>query len=128
MYQGVCMSFQKDVDGAVKQLTSLDKNIQKSLPQAAEAGAGELKAEASRRVPVRSGKLKGGIDDRPGHSNEKTSVNSAVHVVFNSVFYAAPVEYGRYKRPFMRPSAQAASGKIAKAIQSTVMREADKAL
>ena len=122
------MTFGKDIDKASKQLTSLDKVIQASLPRAAAAGAGELKAEAIRRVPVRSGKLKGGMADRPGKANEKTALNSAVHVVYNSVFYAAPVEFGRYKRPFMRPAIQAANGAISNAMETAVKREAKKAL
>ena len=122
------MSFGDDIDKAVKQLNGLDKNIQKSLPKAAAAGAGELKAEALRRVPVRTGKLKSGISDRVGKTNEKTALNSAVHVVFNSVFYAAPVERGRHGHPFMRPAARAARGKITTAMENEVKQEADKAL
>lgn len=128
MYQGVCMTFINDIDRAAKQLADLDKAIQKSLPRAARAGAGELKAEAIRRVPVRTAKLKGGIDDRPGNASERTALNSAVHVVYNRIFYAAPVEYGRFKRPFMRPAVQAADGKISAAMETAVKREANKAL
>ena len=122
------MTFNKDIDGAIKQLADLDKAIERSLPRAAQAGAGELKAEAMRRVPVRSGKLRAGIADMPGTAKDKTAVNSAVHIVYNRVFYAAPVEYGRYKRPFMRPAIQAASGKIAKAMETAVIRESNKVL
>ena len=122
------MTFNKDIDGAIKQLADLDKAIERSLPRAAQAGAGELKAEAMRRVPVRSGKLRAGISDMPGTAKDKTAVNSAVHIVYNRVFYAAPVEYGRYKRPFMRPAIQAAGGKIAKAMETAVIRESNKVL
>ena len=128
MLTGACMSFGKDIDKATKQLASLDRVIQASLPRTAKAGAGELKAEAIRRVPVRSAKLKGGMADREGKANEKTSLNSAVHVVYNSVFYAAPVEFGRYKRPFMRPAIQAANGAMARAMETAVKRETDKVL
>ena len=69
-----------------------------------------------------------GIADREGKANEKTSLNSAVHVVYNSVFYAAPVEFGRYKRPFMRPAIQAANGAMARAMETAVKRETDKVL
>lgn len=128
MYSGVCMTFNKDIDKAAKQLADLDKVIQRALPRAAKAGAGELKAEAIRQVPVRTGKLRDGIDDKPGTSSDKTAVNSAVHIVYNRVFYAAPVEYGRYKRPFMRPAVQAANNKMEKAMETAVTRETNKVL
>lgn len=122
------MSFQSDIDKAAKQLTDLDKVIQRSLPRAAAAGAGELKAEQLRRVPVRSGKLKSGIKDKPGTAKDKTELNSAVHMVYNSTFYAAPVEYGRYKRPFARPAAKAADRKISAAMETSVKRETKRVL
>ena len=129
MYQGVRMSFRRgDIERASKQLANMDKAIQRALPKAAAAGASELKNEAMRRVPVRTGKLKKGIADKPGAAQDKTELNSAVHMVYNRVFYAAPVEYGRYKRPFMRPAIQAASRKIAQAMEAEVMRETKRVL
>lgn len=123
------MSFRRgDIEKAAKQLTELDTVIKRALPRAAAAGAGELKAEAERHVPVRTGKLKNGFGNRAGTASEKTAVNSAVHVVFNRVFYAAPVEYGRYKRPYMRPAATAAQNNIERAMETAVKRETNKVL
>lgn len=117
-----------DIEKATKQLDELNAVILRSLPRAAKAGAGELKAEAIRRVPVRTGKLRNGFADRPATASEKVSLNSAGHVVFNTVFYAAPVEYGRYKRPYMRPAVQAADGAITNAMETAIKREAGKVL
>ena len=122
------MSFEKDIKQAVRQLTQLDRVIKTSLPKAAEAGAGELKAEATNRVPVRTGNLRNKISDRPGTASERTSVGSGVHLVFNSAFYASAVEHGRYKRPFMRPAAAASKGKMLAAMERAVTREANKVL
>ena len=131
MYQGVCMSFGRgDIERASKQLANMDRAIQRALPKAAAAGAGELKAEAIRRAPVRpgSGALKRGVSDKPGTAQDKTELNSAVHMVYNRMFYAAPVERGRYKRPFMRPAIRAASRKITQAMKAEVMRETKRVL
>lgn len=123
------MSFRPgDIAKVTKQLDGLNRAIQSALPQAAEAGAGVLKAEAERRVPVRSGKLKGGIQSRKGKASERTAVNSGVHLVYNRVFYADAVERGRYKRPFMRPAAQAANGTIINAMETVIKRESGKVL
>lgn len=122
------MSFRGDIEKAEKQLKTLDTVIKRSLPDAAETGANELEKEAERRAPVLTGKLKRSFGNRPGTAQEKTVPNSAVHVVYNSAFYAAPVEYGRYKRPFMRPAARAAQGSIARAMEKTVTQKTDRVI
>jgi HK97 gp10 family phage protein len=122
------MSFVKDIGRAKKQLAALDKAILMSLHDAADAGAEVLENEARNRVPVRTGKLRDGMARRAGYVKERTAVSSAVSVVYNKVFYAAPVEFGRYKRPFMRPAIQATKGTITNAMQAKIKRSADKAL
>ena len=122
------MTFEQDVDKAIAQLTRLDRVIQDNLQPAARAGAGAFKAEAIRRAPVLSGKLKRSFGDRPGEAKDKTAVYSGVHVVFNRAFYAPAVESGRYKRPFMRPAARAAKGDMIKAMETTISRAVDRTL
>ena len=122
------MSFVNDISDAIKQLTALDKAIQLSLPDAAKAGADEFRAEATRLAEDRTGKLKGSFGDRPGKASERTALNSASHVVFNTAFYAAPVESGRYKRPFMRPAAANAAGLMVRAMEREVTRKTDRVI
>ena len=122
------MSWDKDISDATKQLAALDRVIQGALPRAAQAGAGEFQQEAMRYVPIRSGKLKRSFGNRPGTANEKTAVHSAVHVVYNTAFYAAPVEYGRYKRPYFRPAIESANARILTAMETAVKRESNKVL
>lgn len=117
-----------DIEKAEKQLAALDRVVMASLPEAAKAGAAELEEEAVRRAPVRTAKLKNSFGNRPGNASEKIARFSASHVVFNTAFYAAAVEKGRYKRPFMRPAAQAARGAIGKAIENTVTRKTDRVI
>jgi len=121
-------NFQKDIDKATAQLTRMDRVIQDNLQPAARAAAGTLKAEAIRRAPILSGKLKRSFGDRPGESSEKTAVYSGVHVVFNRAFYAPAVESGRYKRPFMRPAARAAKADMLQAMGTTIKRAVDRTL
>ena len=123
------MSFGKDIDKATQQLASLDRVIQASLPRTAKAGAGELKAEAVRRTPVRTGKLKNNFQDRAATAGERTAVNSASHLVFNTTFYANAVQYGRKNgHPFYRMAAKTAQPAVKSAMETAVKRETDKVL
>lgn len=117
------MSFDQDVARAKKQLADLDARIGRSLPEIAKAGAIVLHDAAKQLAPVRTGKLKAGMK----HRKYSKSATSAAHLVYNDVFYARYVEYGRKngkgKRPFLRPAADTRQREIVGAMEAVALKE-----
>jgi len=115
------MSFERDIDRVQRQLKELDRNVRLSLPEAAEEAAKLMVSTAKEKAPVRTGKLRNGIQQKAG---DRTA-NSATEVVFNDVFYSNFIEYGTRKmrkRPFMRPAFDEAQRQMAEIAGRVVKR------
>lgn len=137
------MSFEQDVDKAVEKLKMLDRNMNRALPVAAEAGARVMVREARRRA---KGRLKRSIRDRA--RKDLSGPDKAVHQVHSSSPLADIIEYGTSgheitpkrkkalafdgivvkrvnhpgtrKQPFMRPAWDEAQAAIAREMGETV--------
>lgn len=110
-------SFDQDIARAKKQLADMDARIGRNLPAIAEAGAVVLLEAAKQLVPVQTGKLKASLKTRKG----KRGRVSAEHLVVSDVFYAPFVEWGRRKRPFLRPAADTRHGEITAAMTKAAL-------
>lgn len=108
--------FQTDIRRALGQLDNMDAAIRRNLLPAARAGAEIIVDGAKSNVPVRSARLRDGIQQR----DDKSTRNSAVVLVFNSMFYADAVEKGPHKRPFMRPAIDSKRNEVARKMADVV--------
>lgn len=138
------MSFDSDVKEAVEKLKALDKNMNRALPVAAEAGARVMVREARRRA---KGRLKKSIRDR-ARGDLSTQAGKAVHQVHSTSPLANIIEYGTSgheitpkkkkalafdgivvmrvnhpgtkKQPFMRPAWDESQAAIAREMGETI--------
>lgn len=114
------------VDGAkevIKLLENMGQNAATVLSQAAEAGGKIALAEARRRCPVRSGRLRASLSLKLG---KKTALKANVRVVHGrKEYYGTFVELGTKKspaQPFMRPAVDENKKRIADAITEEIGR------
>lgn len=118
------MSDVQGFDRLMIKLQKLDAEMNEANAEAAEAAGKVLVTNAKRRVPVRSGKLRDSIKDRP----YKVMKDSAQHLVYSSVFYADAVEKGPHKRPFMRPALDSSQEEMKDAANDVYREHARKVL
>ncbi|MDA8227050.1 MAG: HK97 gp10 family phage protein [Desulfitobacterium hafniense] len=114
------------VDGAkevIKLLEDMGQNAATVLLQAAEAGGKIALAEARRRCPVRSGRLRSSLSLKLG---KKTALKANVRVVHGrKEYYGTFVELGTKKspaQPFMRPAVDENKKQIADAVTEEIGR------
>lgn len=117
---GLLDSFMTDIARATGQLEAMDRAIQASLPEVAETGAGILLEEALMRVPVRMGYLRASGKKKLVKSTA-TMAQAKVSFGNKKAWYAHFVEYGRRKRPYLRPAVDSARPRIVRVMQDIVM-------
>lgn len=120
------------------ELTNLTDRLQKSiLKKAARAAARVVITDARQKVPVRYGALKKSLSSKVDSPRGTVKVYAIVGPRSKYTFtvkgktihparYAAMVEYGPYKKPFLRPAWLASSAKATQAFNEVVASEVHK--
>lgn len=120
------MKFDIKIEGTqmvINNLRGLDESVIKDVQEALTSGASTVAERARANAPVRSGKLRSSIRYKPMPIKEGWSLVS-IAMVDRSKSTGAPhawlMEYGRNRKPYLRPAFDSAKGGIQAKINSAL--------
>lgn len=117
------MKFDIKIEGTqmvINNLRGLDESVIKDVQEALTSGASTVAERARANAPFRTGRLRSAIKSKPMPIKEGWSLVSIAMVDSKIAPHAWLMEYGRNRKPYLRPAFDSAKGGIQAKINSAL--------